>query len=82
MATEQEAIDGLDDFLKNQADNLGQSDPSANRVLSRTNPEGISESYVPPSDIMLSMRRAVELQDTLEARANSRMMGFIKVTRN
>jgi len=83
MAVEDAAIEGLDSFVNKLAESLGSSDPNSNRVLSKTFSDGSSEQYSPVSDTILSIRRAVEIKESLEMSKNgNQSMRFIKLTRN
>lgn len=83
MATEQDAINGLDSFINGLADNLGASDPSANRVISRTMSDGTSETYSSLGDQLHAVQKALDIQDQLEARkVGNRGIHFFKLTKN
>lgn len=83
MATEDEAISGLEDFRNNLADNLGKTDPSANRVTSRTKSDGSSETFSSIGDQLHAMRLSMELADQMEMKKNAGgAIRFVKLTRN
>lgn len=83
MADTTEAVQGLDNFINGLAKSLGDSDPSANRVTSRTMTDGSSETYLSPGDQMHAMQKALDISSQLEARqASNNGIRFFKVTSN
>lgn len=82
MATEDEALQGLEDFRNNLADNLGKSNAGANRLISRTTAEGISETYSSINDQMHALKQSLEIEEIIEAKKNKNTIRFFKTTRN
>lgn len=83
MAETDPAVEGLEKFVEGLATSLGDSDPSANRVSSRTMSDGTSETYISPGDQLHAMQKAMDISDQLEAKANrNKGIRFFKITRN
>lgn len=80
MAT---ASENLNAFVDGIAKSLAESTPAANRLTSRTEASGESETYQSAGEQISALRRALELSEIIETRANKR--GYfrpIKLTRN
>jgi len=73
----------LEKYIEGIAESLANTDPDTNRLSSRTGVGGDSETFISPGETISALRRAVEVSDILDARANkANFFTPIKVTRN
>lgn len=77
------ASENLQAFVDGIAKSLAESSPEANRLTSRTEDTGESETYQSTGEQISALKRALELSEILDSKANKRSyFRPIKLTRN
>lgn len=80
MAT---AAENLQAYVDGIAASLAEADAKANRVTSHTEASGESETFATAGEQISALRRALELSEILESKANKRSyFRPVKLTRN